>query len=245
MGFYKELNVQFGEDVFMAAENVPDTEFIMIETGEGKRGYCNVWQNLDRFQREFWDGSRTFRCVLTTKPFDELTDSNYKLSGVNATRLISNTLNKVLGIEDDIITNCTRWMNGPLNLTSPIENGCVYQIFDGVKEEWVGAYPTLRVDWNETDYDCYNASLPADAADCSEGEDPLLIFSGEGTCYRQFAYQHGGWFSGIRDANEILRLMLDPDQYSMWESHATPQFCEEPASGGPGNSFIKKSKALP
>jgi hypothetical protein len=250
MGLYQRITVQFSEDQYNAA-NVPNSEFIFVLREDGKTNLCNRWQSLDRAPRKFFDGSRAFKCSILTSAWEApfVNAGSGEISESDIKDIITDTIGKVLGVDESITQNCQE--DTGLDLFGDSSHPCAYQIFQGEEEfKWHGSWSAFKVGWTNDDYECVTASHYRNDPSCpvvepNPVEDPVLFFAGESYCPRFQGFQHGAYLSGIHTATDIIKLKLGDDDFDIWEPHATPEFCFEAASGGPGNWFVKKSKATP
>lgn len=247
---YKKLYVQFNESMYNQA-NVPNSEFIfVVPTDDEDIDFvtkCGLWQSIDRFQKEFFDGSRAFVCTFLTKQYETLIDTAGEVPNNIVIDLIETTLNKVLGLPSAVIGDCQRYTGGALDLVAPTgSEACIFQIFDGPeREDWNGAWPTFKPGWKQAHYGCVLADLAANAITCEDADNPVLLFGGDAYCPNFVSFQHGAFLSGIEKANKIINLRLNDAEKAIWADYATPTYCGITPSGGSGNWFVKKSRSSP
>jgi Flavin containing amine oxidoreductase len=269
MGLYKLLFVQLSDGLWSSyASSIPNNEFIFAVppttqpfwSASGARrftiGQCTVWQNVDTgYQGEFFVGSHTFLCTLTTKDFTALTAGTPtgSLSDDVANDLIASTLFKVLGIPATVRCDRSgvRLDHFPDPITgafdpSPPMNGCHYYISDGpnnadqLDQSWLGAWSTLREGWTRSDYD-----------DIIEPYGNLH-FGGEAYCLRWTGFQHGAWDSGRLEARNILQQLYnwDTSKIDEWNAYSnnllshTP-VCDFPQVEACASPPVRKAKSMP
>jgi Flavin containing amine oxidoreductase len=252
MGLYKLLFVQLSQDLWNRA-TIPNNEFIFDVPHENANvGKCSKWQSFDRFQGEFFDGSRAFACTLVTEDFKELASNYYPNDGLddaNAMALIGR-LFRVLGIS----ASCERanpTVTPPLiDLFNPVGDlggyDCLYQIDDGINggNRWRGAWSTLVPYWNQQDYD----EIMAPMAPIEDPDNPKLFFAGEAYCPVWVGFQHGAWDSGRLQAREMLFELnqfqdTDKDEWKRYsDAFLTSPRCDIPDGVTPP---IRKSKTVP
>ena len=243
MGVYKLLFVQFSESAFAQA-NLPNTEFIFTIPGStAEIGKCTMWQQFDRGQKEFFDGSRAFACTLLTDTYYQLVDLNGVLPDTTAQTLIDNLLHAI-----DLNINCVR-ATGSIDFFPPIDwvasgipswADCAYQIFDGAPNDlFRGSWSTLIPGWSFTEYNTTVEPI-------FRGADPVIYFAGEAICLRWTGFQHGAWNSGRTQVRKIINSYLTDTEKELWRQYSDADFPEPPVCELPTfTPPVRKSKTIP
>lgn len=223
MSLYHELIIQFGPNFDLSRD--PGTEFIFVETERAKRGQCHIWQNVDGKNKNFYyQGSRTYICEFGISVVNEdeetendVGDENFDFTDDELKTIINNTLGNVLGFDAD---DCDR-VPFPPSLRNPTTTGsnCVFQMFDGYEPPdglWEGSWSTfMAADWTvDDDYDKIKAPL-----ENGDG-DPVVFFGGEHMCLRYNGYVNGAYYSGLEEANNVLKALLPESEYNDWSPNA-------------------------
>ena len=239
MAIYKELNYIFDRKWW------GDFQFMAVETDEA--GRCNWWQSYETRwsntrggQNEFFADSHTLVCVLTTEVYEELFPIGQAdaqaLSVVK--KLLVESLGRTLKYEDAVgkYEEYTIVKNRD-DIGPPGDGQCHVQYFDD-NEFWKGSYANWQPSGTKKDFEKFAAPLSKDGMN-------VVHFAGEATCYRQWGYQHGAYYSGIREAYAAMKeVHHERESGTKFPAGYTPtdQFCEVEPDGGKGNLFVKAPK---
>lgn len=226
MNEYKEIFFQFGGEQPFSDR----WQFFWIETEE--RDQCNWWQSLSTQWEEFFPGSNTAVCVVTTPTYEALTAAGGgRVTDEQANVLLSESLGKVFDLPSDC-TKATTWDPE----TIPEAGKCTYRIFDSVNEDWYGSYENWKPDPSRTaaqilgDFDTVFGRENV----CTQNR--TLYIGGSAGCLRHWGYVHAGLWSGYKLADCCIENLRDGGNTVPYV-----QFCDASPGGGLGNPLPPKS----
>jgi hypothetical protein len=239
MPLYKEIKFQFDTKWW------DDAQFMAVETED--YGKCNWWQSYHtKWSNEFFYGSNTLVCVLTTEDFEELEPLNEN----KVQLLLKNSLGHTDAfkaavapyVDSSDARRCMSadphgWDEDPGSLV-----GCRYYLALDENPYWEGSYPNWKPGGTKAAFDDFTR---AHSVSFSGSTRNVTHIAGDATCYRHWGYQHAAYFSGVREAQYVVQElhveklggMPLPESYE-----PTAQYCDDEPGGGIANAFVRPSK---